>query len=119
MTIRVTIATHILGRPRTLADVHQEVKQDMPLHKDVRTWLRDEAVTCTPPGGDLPRSRWVDQDTLVTLTRNSHALTTPPTRLATAAGISQYKPPPALTKKVSPAMPTSTAVIVFGENLST
>ena len=28
--------------------------------------------------------------------RNSHALTTPPRRLAAAAGISQYKPPPPL-----------------------
>jgi len=57
-------------------------------------------------------------DLLVILTRNSHALTTPPTRLVTAAGISQYKPPPALTRKVNPAMPTSTAVTVFGENFS-
>ena len=54
----------------------------------------------------------------VTLTRNSHAFTTPPARLATAAGISQYKPPPALTRKVSPATPTSTAVTVLGENRS-
>jgi hypothetical protein len=54
----------------------------------------------------------------VTLTTNSHTLTTPPTRLATAAGISQYKPPPVLAKKVNPATPTSTAVIVLGENLS-
>ena len=58
------------------------------------------------------------QDYPVTLTRNSHALITPPAGLATAAGISQYKPLPALTRKVSPATPTSTAVIVLGENLS-
>ena len=59
------------------------------------------------------------QDSPGSLTRNSHAFTTPPARLATVAGISQYKPPPALTSKVIPATPTSTAVIVLGENLST
>ena len=50
---------------------------------------------------------------------DSHAFLTPPRRLAPAAGMSQYRPPPALRRKVSPATPTSTAVVVLGENLST
>lgn len=32
------------------------------------------------------------------------------------AGISQYKPPPAFKRNVSPATPTSTAVIVLGRS---
>jgi hypothetical protein len=67
---------------------------------------------------DLALQAGGQEDWLVTLTRNSHALTTPPTRLATAAGISQYRPPPAFSRKLSPATPTSTAVIVLGENRS-
>ena len=48
-------------------------------------------------------------------TRNSQALITPPTRLKTAAGISQYRPPPAVMRKVMPATPKSTCVIAFGD----
>jgi len=36
------------------------------------------------------------------LIRNSHALMTPPTRLARTAGIIQYRPPPAFSRKVNP-----------------
>ena len=52
------------------------------------------------------------------LSKNSHASITPPTRLATKAGISQYRPPPAFSKKVSPAMATSPTVTAFGEPTS-
>jgi len=58
------------------------------------------------------------KDKPVTLASNSHALTTPPSTLATAAGISQHSPPPAFSRKVSAATPISTAVIVLGENPS-
>ena len=40
-------------------------------------------------------------------------------RLAAAAGISQYTPPPARTMTVTPATPTNIAVIALGENRST
>jgi hypothetical protein len=74
---------------------------------------------------------------LGTLSRNSQALITPPTRPASTAdqagqhrrpgrpapptrpastaGISQYSPPPAVSSKVSPAIPVSTAVTMLGE----
>jgi hypothetical protein len=52
------------------------------------------------------------------LIRNSQALTTPPARLASTAGIIQYRPPPALRRKVSPARPTSADVTAFGEDRS-
>ena len=40
---------------------------------------------------------------------------TPPTRPASTAGIIQYRPPPAFSRNVRPATPTSTAVTVFGD----
>ena len=63
-------------------------------------------VTVTPAGG---------LSHVWTLTRTSHALMTPPTRLARTAGISQYRPPPDFTRKVSPASPTSRAVMLLGD----
>src|ERR1700722_3426343 len=42
-----------------------------------------------------------------------------PIRLARTAGIIQYRPPPVLIRKVSPARPTSTAVTMLGEARST
>jgi hypothetical protein len=42
-------------------------------------------------------------------------LTTPPARLIAAAGISQYRPPPAVARKVTPATARNTDVIAFGE----
>jgi sugar (pentulose or hexulose) kinase len=42
-------------------------------------------------------------------------LITPPTRPASTAGIIQYRPPPAFSRKVRPAAPTSTAVTEFGD----
>lgn len=39
-------------------------------------------------------------------------------RLATAEGISQYNPPPAPMRSVTPATATTIAVIVLGENRS-
>jgi len=50
-----------------------------------------------------------------TLTRNSHALITPPTRPARTAGIIQYRPPPDFTRKVNPASPKSRAVTELGD----
>ena len=49
------------------------------------------------------------------LSRKSQALVTPPTRPASTAGIIQYSPPPALSRKDTPATATSTAVTRFGE----
>jgi len=45
----VTIATFMPGRPRTLADVHQQVTHDMCQHKALRTWLRDEEAAGSNP----------------------------------------------------------------------
>jgi hypothetical protein len=88
---------------------------------------RPGAYAARPAHVRVPGKIWMAQrcvarlgqsDLLVTFTRNNHAFTTPPTRLATTAGISQYKPPPAFRMKVSPVTPTSTVVIRLGENLS-
>ena len=40
---------------------------------------------------------------------------TPPTRPASTAGIIQYRPPPAFSRKLRPATPTSTAVTELGD----
>jgi alkylhydroperoxidase/carboxymuconolactone decarboxylase family protein YurZ len=85
---------------------HPEYAGRWPRTPDQRMWR-----------GKSAKLTIVNQDSPLTLTRNSQVLTAPPTRLATAAGINQYKPPPALARKVSPARPTSTAVVTFGENL--
>ena len=73
--------------------------------------------SCPAPSGS-----WAGRSTAVhashrgqARTRNSQALITPPTRLTTAAGISQYRPPPAVTRNVTPATPKSTCVIAFGD----
>jgi hypothetical protein len=54
----VTIATLMLGRLGTLADVHQEVKHDMCQHNALRTWLRDEEAEHDEAHSELGRI-WV------------------------------------------------------------